>query len=98
MLKKELESMLGYEINETGWQQLESMYMACDLDKYEFAQLVKQGARRYEERKSYKYKGYIIEKNDWTGYWNIKDKKLSLIQSNFESADEARDLIDRYIG
>ena len=49
MLKHELEGLLGYEITDYAWFELERMYMACELDKYEFADVVRKGAMRWKK-------------------------------------------------
>ena len=48
MLKYELEERLGYQITEEGYQELNRMYNAGNLDKDQFASLIKGGAKVYK--------------------------------------------------
>lgn len=48
MLKVELENLLGYEIEQKDFEQLNKMYMNCDLEKYEFAKIVKPAKKQKE--------------------------------------------------
>lgn len=64
MTKQELEQRLKYEITDEGWKELEKMYMACDLDKDDFAALIKSGAKVYKKvQDKIMYKGYTIEES-----------------------------------
>ena len=98
MTKKELECRLKYEISDEGFAELEKMYMACSLDKDTFAQLVKQGAKMYKvETKvtEVTYKTFKIEFVDWMNMWRIDDSRCS--QTYFDTLEDAKDLIDRYV-
>lgn len=48
MLKYELEDRLGYPLTEEGYQELNRMYNAGNLDKDQFASLIKGGAKVYK--------------------------------------------------
>ena len=48
MLKNELEARLGYQLTEEGYQVLNRMYNAGNLDKDQFASLIKGGAKVYK--------------------------------------------------
>ena len=99
MTKKELEQRLHYEITDAGWKQLESMYMACDLDKKQFADLVRSGAKVYKVQKPIKIdicRGVKIEYNEYVGMYELKDVHLSLIKKFFDTIDEAKLFIKRY--
>lgn len=101
MTKQELEQRLHYEITNDGWKQLESMYMACDLDKKHFADLVRSGAKVYKVQKPIKTaicRGVKIELNEYVGMYEIKDVELSLIQKFFDTVDEAKIFVERYRG
>lgn len=101
MTKAELEQRLNYEIADEGWKQLESMYMACDLDKTQFTNLVKSGAEVYKVQKAVKKticRGVTIEFNECVGMYEIKDVTLSLIQKFFDTIDEARLFVVRFRG
>lgn len=75
MMKEELEKRLGFEITETGFQELNKMYMSCSLDKDDFSKLVKSGAKvfKVERKKPVIYIRYAKYLNDKTpnGCWYI---------------------------
>ena len=48
MLKYELENRIGYQLTEEGYQELNRMYNAGNLDKDKFASLIKGGAKVYK--------------------------------------------------
>lgn len=48
MRKEELEERIGYEITFKGFNILNDMYMACDLNKDDFSKLIKHGAKIYK--------------------------------------------------
>ena len=62
MEKYELQNLIGYEITQEGFCELQKMYMSCDLDKYQFAELIKHGARMFKVQKThYIFNNYILE-------------------------------------
>lgn len=46
MMREELEGLLGFAINDYGWREMEKMYMASVMNKEEFADLVRAGAKK----------------------------------------------------
>ena len=81
MLKQELETRLGYEITNEGYEELNKMYMACDLDKDEFAKLVKAGAKKYQieyvkETVIVTFAKYITKTPNGCYYMHVKEAEL----------------------
>ena len=81
MLKQELETRLGYEITNEGYEELNKMYMACNLDKDEFAKLVKSGAKKYtvkheKEIKIITFAKYIEKTPNGCWYMHVKEAEL----------------------
>lgn len=46
MTRDEFEILLGFGITDEGWEKLENMYKATDLDGDTFADLVREGVRK----------------------------------------------------
>ena len=83
MMKVELEERLGFEISELGFNELNKMYMACSLNKDDFARLVKQGAKMFQVKKEDKiievrYAKYTFEKTP-NGCWYVGVKVGQLL-------------------
>ena len=88
MLQKELEERLGFELTEEGWETLNNMYMSCNLDKDEFAKLVKKGAKEMFLKPNYddvNYKGIQIHYVDYCGMWRIDDIFISMARGSWYS-------------
>ena len=101
MMKRELESRIGYQITRQGFDTLNAMYMACELDKDEFAALVKQGARIYqiEDKSITNYRGINVKYSDVFDCWMITtciSAQLMVGQYHDDYAALTK-AIDRYI-
>ncbi len=80
-MKFELEERLGFEVTEEGFNELNKMYMACDLDKDSFAKLIKSGAKVYkveQEVKDVRYAKYTFQKTP-NGCWYVGVKVGQLL-------------------
>lgn len=100
MTKQELELRLGFELTQKGWEQLEKMYMGCDLDKDTFASLIKKGAKELyarEIKEDVVYRGVLIKYCSWMGMWKIEDTKISLFSGQyFDTLKQATNIIKKY--
>lgn len=86
-MKQELESRLGFEVTEEGFNELNKMYMACDLDKDAFARLIKSGAKVYkveQEVKEVRYAKYTFEKTP-NGCWYVGVKVGQLLGTDVKT-------------
>lgn len=85
MTKQELELRIGYELTQIGWEQLEKMYMGCDLDKDTFAKIVKSGAKIFqvEPKKDTTYMGVKIRWVESMGCWEIQDKYVAMCRGKY---------------
>ena len=101
MTKQELELRIGYELTQNGWEQLEKMYMGCDLDKDTFAKIVKSGAKMFkvDEKKNVTYKGVLIKWVDYMGYYAIQDTYIASRRGTYYSRlEDAKKVIKEIRG
>lgn len=88
-MKNELEARLGYEVTEQGFEELNKMYMVSNLDKDNFAKLVKNGAKMYQVKKEEKiieirYAKYTWEKTP-NGCWYVGVKVGQLLGTDVKT-------------
>lgn len=87
MMKIELEERLGFQITDEGFEELNNMYMACDLDKDAFARLIKSGAKVYkveDEVKEVRYAEYTWQKTP-NGCWYVGVKVGQLLGTDIRT-------------
>lgn len=75
-MKHELESRLGYEITEQGFEELNKMYMVSNLDKDNFARLVKNGAKMYQVKKEEKLYKVLVSQTPNGCYYIVRYARL----------------------
>ena len=86
MMKHELESRLGYEITDDGFKLLEQMYMATELNKDDFTELVRTEAKKFKKEqpiKEIRYAKYPWQKTP-NGCWYVGVKVGQVIGINYK--------------